>query len=83
MGTAGGLLVLGLGLVIKVGKDTMENFFPYYIAVCGLMLLGLIIFLLTVKENKWAQEMLDDTAKYYPEEAEEDAKAAEKETVEA
>lgn len=68
MGTAGGLLVLALGLVVKVGKDTMENFFPYYIAVCGIMLVGLIIFLLTVKENKWAQEMLEDTKKYCPDE---------------
>ena len=64
MGTAGGLLVLALGLFVKVGKDSMENFFPYYIAVCGIMLLGLIIFLLTVKENKWAQEMIEDTKKY-------------------
>ena len=72
MGTAGGLLVLVLGLFIKVGENNMDNFFPYYIAVCGLMLLGLIVFLLTVKENKWAQEMLDDTAKYYPEEVKED-----------
>ena len=70
MGTAGGLLVLVLGLIIKVGKDTMQNFFPYYIAVCGIMLLGLIIFLLTVKENKWAAEMLEDTKTYYPEEVE-------------
>ena len=67
MGTAGGLLVLVLGLVIKVGEDYMQNFFPYYIAVCGLMLVGLIIFLLTVKENKWAQDMIDDTNKYFPE----------------
>ena len=30
MGTAGGLLVLALGMVITVGQDHMENFFPYY-----------------------------------------------------
>ena len=72
MGTAGGLLVLVLGLIIKVGQDTMQNFMPYYIAVCGIMLVGLIIFLLTVKENKWANEMLEDTKKYFPEETEED-----------
>ncbi len=68
MGTAGGLLVLVLGLVIKVGQDNMGNFFPYYIAVCGIMLVGLVVFLLTVKENKWASEMLEDTKKYFPEE---------------
>lgn len=64
MGTAGGLLVLALGIVIKVGEDYMENFFPYYIGVCAIMLIGLIVFLLTVKENKWAEEMKQDSIKY-------------------
>lgn len=68
VGTVGGLIVLGLGIVIKVGENTMHNLTPYYIAVCGVILFGLIIFLLTVKENKWAQEMIEDTKKYYPEE---------------
>lgn len=67
VGTVGGLLVLGLGMVVKVGEHTMGNLMPYYLAVCGIMLLGLIIFLLTVKENKWAEQMLHDTAKYFPE----------------
>lgn len=67
MGTAGGLLVLVVGLFIKVGEDHMQNFFPYYIVVCGIMLIGLIIFLLTVKEKKWANEMMEDTKKYFPE----------------
>ncbi len=70
MGTAGGLLVLALGMVIKVGEDYMQNFFPYYVGVCGIMLLGLIIFLITVKENKWAKEMQEDTIKYGFEEIE-------------
>ena len=61
MGTAGGLLVLALGIVVKVGKDYMQNYFPYYIGVCGIMLFGLIMFLLTVKENKWAKEMEEET----------------------
>ena len=68
MGTAGGLLVLGLGIVIKVGKDFMQNFMPYYIGVCVIMLFGLIMFLLTVKENKWAKEMLEDSKKFGVEE---------------
>ena len=67
VGTVGGLIVLGLGIVIKVGENTMHNLTPYYIAVCGVILFGLILFLLTVKENKWAQEMIEDTKKYYPE----------------
>lgn len=76
MGTAGGLLILVLGLIIKVGEKHMQNFFPYYIAVCGIMLLGLIIFILTVKEPKWAQQMQENTATYFP-----DTEAKERDTV--
>ena len=68
MGTAGGLLILVLGIFIPVGKEHMDNFFIYFIACAGIMLVGLIVFLLTVKENKWAKEMIEDTKKYYPEE---------------
>lgn len=64
VGTVGGLLILGVGMVIKVGEDTMHNLMTYYIVACGVILLGLIIFMLTVKENKWAQEMKEDTEKY-------------------
>lgn len=71
VGTAGGIIVLGLGMVVKVAEEVDEkvflfnqNLIIYYIAVCGIMLLGLIVFMLTVKENKWAQDMQDDTKKY-------------------
>ncbi|MBE5749232.1 MAG: SLC45 family MFS transporter [Clostridiales bacterium] len=70
VGTVGGLIVLGVGLVIKVGEETMNNLMPYYIVVCGVILLGLIIFLLTVKEKKWAEQMKLDTEKYFPEQEE-------------
>lgn len=74
VGTAGGLLVLVLGMIVKVAEEVNDttilydsNLTTYYIAVCGIMLVGLIIFLLTVKENKWADEMRIDTEKYFPE----------------
>ncbi len=67
MGTAGGLLILVLGILIPVGQEHMNNFFPYFIGCTGIMLVGLIVFLLTVKEKKWANEMLEDTQKYCPE----------------
>ena len=70
VGTVGGLIVLGVGLVIKVGEETMSNLMPYYIVVCGIILLGLIVFLLTVKENKWAEQMKLDTEEYFPEQEE-------------
>ena len=67
MGTAGGLMVLGLGIIVKVGENYMQNFLPYFMAVCGIMLVGLVVFMLTVNENKWSAEMLADTEKYFPE----------------
>ena len=72
VGTVGGLIILAVGLVVKVGEKTMHNLMTYYIIACGVILLGLIIFLLTVKEKKWAQEMQEDTEKYCPEELTED-----------
>ena len=64
MGTAGGLLVLALGMIITVGEAHMDNFFPYYLGVCGIMLVGLVVFLITVKENLWAKEMLEDSVRF-------------------
>ena len=71
MGTAGGLLVLALGIFIKVGEDYMQNFLPYFIGVCGIMLVGLAVFLITVKENKWSSEMQEESVKFGVEEQEE------------
>ena len=68
VGTVGGLIVLSVGLIIKVGEQTMHNLMAYYIVVCGVILFGLIMFLITVKENKWSKEMIEDTKKYCPEE---------------
>ena len=67
VGTVGGLIVLGVGMVINVSESTLYNLVPYYFVVCGIILLGLIVFLLTVRENKWARQMQEDTKKYYPE----------------
>lgn len=65
MGTAGGITVLVFGMIFK--KQTEElNFFPYILATCALMLVALIIFVLTVKEKKWAEDMRIDTEKYFP-----------------
>lgn len=72
VGTVGGLIVLGVGLFVKVGEKTMHNLMPYFIIVCGVILLGLIVFMLTVKENKWAEEMRLDTEKYFKEDNKEE-----------
>lgn len=63
-GTAGGIIVLVLGMVFATSKNLYMQYTGYVAAVCGVMLLGFIVFLLTVKEKKWAKEMEEDTVKY-------------------
>ena len=60
-GTAGGILVLVLGMVFATSKNHYMQYTGYVVAVTAIMLTGLVIFLLTVKENQWAKEMEDDT----------------------
>ena len=72
MGTAGGMIVLVFGTIFKTSKEHKTDFFPYILATAGLMLLGLIVFLLTVREKKWAAEMIEDTEKYFPDKEEEE-----------
>ena len=64
MGTAGGILVLVFGIVFQTGAEGKTDFLSYVVAVCVLMVAGLIVFLLTVKEPLWAKEMEEDTKKY-------------------
>lgn len=56
MGTAGGILVLGIGMIIKT--STHSSYVPYTIAVCVVMAIGLALFMFLVKEPKWNEEML-------------------------
>ena len=63
MGTAGGILVLVLGMVFATSKNKFMEYTPYVIAVCAIMLTGLVVFMLTVKEKKWAEEMDEQTLK--------------------
>ncbi len=64
MGTAGGIIVLILGMVFATSKNKYMSYTGYVLAVCAVMLLGFVLFLLTVKEKKWASEMEEDTVKY-------------------
>jgi Na+/melibiose symporter-like transporter len=66
MGTAGGIIVLGLGIVFKTSEKGKIDFLWFIFAVCVVMLLGLIVFILTVKETKWATEMQINTEKFFP-----------------
>ena len=68
MGTAGGMMVLVLGMIFKTDETGKTDFFAYILATAGLMLLALIVFVLFVREKEWSAEMQENTAKYYPDE---------------
>ncbi len=62
-GTAGAILVLVLGMVMGTSKKITMTYLPYVLSVIGIMLLGLVIFMATVREKKWAAEMEEETAR--------------------
>ena len=59
MGNTGGIIVLGLGYVLKITmvENAYMSYTGIYAVVGGIMLSALIIFLLTVKEPQWAAQM--------------------------
>ena len=61
MGTAGGIIILLFGTVFGTSKNLYMSYTGYVLAVIGVMLAGLIVFLTTVKEKKWADEMEEET----------------------
>ncbi len=73
MGTAGGILVLLLAGPFHTSEEGKTDFSAYIIAVIGIMLLGLLAFLFTVREPVWAGEMEKDSAALVDEEREERA----------
>ena len=63
MGTAGGMLVLGFGIVFKTSTKGKTDFSAYLICVSVLMIAALVVFLLTVKEPLWSREAEEENAK--------------------
>ena len=61
MGSAGGVcaLVLGMGFLFNTSaiSNTFMSYFGFFGAIIAVMLIALLIFMLTVKEPKWAAEM--------------------------
>ena len=59
MGTIGGSLILGLGMILSTGstKNTYMPYTGYFCIVAGIMLVSLVIFLSTVRERKFVAEM--------------------------
>lgn len=74
MGTAGGMIVLGLGMVFKTtdAGNALMNYTPFVLCVCGVMIAALVIFLLKVRENKFVAEMEADSVRYGTDDAPDD-----------
>ena len=64
MGTAGGIIVLGLTKLFSLKKYLYTPFTIIIVPTCIVMLIGLVIFLITVKEKKWADDMAEDTLRF-------------------
>ena len=66
MGTAGGILVLVLGIVFATSavRNQLMNYYVYYGVVAGIMLGALAIFLLTVREPAWSKQMAADSVRF-------------------
>ena len=73
MGTAGGILVLVLGMVFATSavRNQMMNYTVYYCVIAGIMLAALVVFLASVREKAWAKQMQEDSVKYGIEEEQE------------
>ena len=72
MGTAGGIIVLVLGMVFATSavRNQLMSYYAYYGVVAGIMLVALAVFLLTVREPKWSAQMRSDSVRLGIEEEE-------------
>lgn len=63
MGSAGGIIVLGLGMVFGTGsaKNGLMSYVVFFSIIAALMIVSLAVFLLTVRENRFVQEMEEET----------------------
>ena len=77
MGTAGGIIVLVLGIVFATSavRNQLMNYTVYYSVIAGLMLVALAVFLLRVREPAWAKEIQEDSLRYGIEDEEEAAES--------
>ncbi len=63
MGTAGGILVLVLGMVFSTSavRNQLMDYTTYYLVIAAIMIVSLGIFLMGVKEKEWARQMQEDS----------------------
>ena len=75
MGSAGGILVLVLGMVFATSavRNSLMSYTGYFAVIAAIMLAALVVFLLTVRENEWAAEMQQQSVELGLEDKEEAA----------
>ena len=75
MGSAGGILVLALGMVFATSsvENSLMSYTGYFGVIAALMLAALVVFMLTVRENEWAAEMQQQSVELGLEDKEEAA----------
>lgn len=75
MGSAGGIIVLALGMVFATASvsNSMMSYTGYFGVIAALMLAALVVFMLTVRENEWAAEMQQQSVELGLEDKEEAA----------
>lgn len=80
MGTIGGSAILALGIIMGTGKteNSFMSYTGYFLAVSGLMLICLVLFVATVRENRFVKEMQEISAKYGIDESEKDESGSKK-----
>jgi MFS family permease len=63
MGTAGGILVLLLGIIFGTGKakNALMSYTTFFAIVASIMMVALAVFLWKVREVKWSAEMQEQT----------------------
>ncbi len=80
MGSAGGILVLGLGMFFATSavRNSLMSYTVYFSVIAGIMLLALLIFKWKVKEPKLVEKMREESRAYGIEEAEDDGTGSRK-----
>ncbi len=75
MGTAGGILVLALGIVFSTAavKNSMMSYIGFFGVIAAIMAIALAVFVFTVREVEWARQMQEDSLSLGLEENSDDA----------
>ena len=77
MGSAGGILVLALGMVFATGslQNALMSYRAYFAVIAAVMLIALLLFKLTVKEKQFVEDMEEESCRFGLTDGEEDIPA--------